>query len=118
MWAGFATGFGTGLPLDCHWTVANPPPATTLFGASPLCSKVALADSVEDPLGASPLCSKVALADSVQDPLEASPLRSRVALADSVQDPLEASPLRSSKPRACKTQNMIYVFLFLETAGS
>ena len=35
------------------------------FEAPPLCSKVALADSVEDPLEASPLCSKVALADSV-----------------------------------------------------
>ena len=37
--------------------------------ASPLYSKVALADSVEDPLEASPLCSKVALADSSEDPL-------------------------------------------------
>ena len=53
--------------------------------ASPLCSKVALADSVEDPLEASPLCSKVALADSVEDPLEAPPLCSKVALADSVE---------------------------------
>ena len=42
--------------------------------AAPLCSKVVLVDSVEDPLEASPLCSKVALADSVEDPLEASPL--------------------------------------------
>ena len=48
--------------------------------ASPLCSKVALADSVEDPLEASPLCSKVALADSVEDPFEASPLCSKVAV--------------------------------------
>ena len=32
--------------------------------------------------------SKVALADTVDDPLEASPLRSKVALADSVEDPL------------------------------
>ena len=55
--------------------------------ASPLCSKVALADSAEDPLEASPLCSKVALAASVEDPLEASPLCSKVALADSVEDP-------------------------------
>ena len=39
---------------------------------------------VEDPLEASPLCSKVALADSVEDPLEASPLCSKVALADSL----------------------------------
>ena len=56
--------------------------------ASPLYSKVALADSVEDALEASPLCSKVALADSVEDPLEASPLCSKVALTDSVADPL------------------------------
>ena len=47
--------------------------------APPLCSKVALADSVEDPLEAPPLCSKVALADSVEDPLEAPPLCSEVA---------------------------------------
>ena len=63
--------------------------------ASPLCSKVALADSVEDPLEAQPLCSKAALADSVEDPLEASPLCSKAALADSVEDPPEASPLCS-----------------------
>ena len=44
--------------------------------ASPLCSKVALADSVEDPLEAPPLCSKVALADSVADPLDAPKLSS------------------------------------------
>ena len=68
--------------------------------ASPLCSKVALADSVEDPLEASPLCSKVALADSVEDPLEASPLCSKVALANSAEaskltllkQPFEAEP--------------------------
>ena len=51
--------------------------------ASPLCSKVTLADSVEDPLEAPPLCSKAALADSVEDPLEASPLCCEVPLADS-----------------------------------
>ena len=44
------------------------------IAAPSLCSKVALADTVEDPLEASPLCSKVALADSVEGPLEASPL--------------------------------------------
>ena len=65
--------------------------------ASPLCSKVALADSVEDPPEASPLCSKVALADSVGDPLEASPLCSKVALTDSIEDPLEASPIFSKR---------------------
>ena len=65
------------------------------FEASPHCSKVALADSVEDPLEASPLCSKVALADPVEDPLEASPLCSKVALADPVENPFEASPHRS-----------------------
>ena len=48
--------------------------------ASPLCSKVALADSVEDPLEASPLCSEVALAGPFKDAMEA------VALADSVED--------------------------------
>ena len=37
------------------------------LSASALCSKAALADSVEDPLEASPLCSKVALADSIED---------------------------------------------------
>ena len=41
--------------------------------ALPPCSKVALADTVEDPLEAPPLCSKVALADPDGDPLEASP---------------------------------------------
>ena len=56
---------------------------------APLCSKVALVDSVEDPLEASPLCSKVALADSVEDPLEASPLCS----ADSSGVPRAPSPL-------------------------
>ena len=40
---------------------------------APLCSKVALADSVADAMEASPRCSKVALADSVEDPLKTSP---------------------------------------------
>ena len=40
---------------------------------APLCSKVALADSVADAMEASPPCSKVPLADSVEDPLETSP---------------------------------------------
>ena len=65
--------------------------------ASPLCSKIALADSVEDPLEILPLCSKVALADSVGDPLEALPFCSKVALTDSVEDPLETSPLFSKR---------------------
>ena len=59
--------------------------------ASPLCSKVALADSAEDPLEAPPLCSKIALADSAEDPLEAPPLCSKIPLADSVGDPPAAS---------------------------
>ena len=65
--------------------------------AAPLCSKVALLDSVEDPLEASPLCSKVALADLVEDPLEASPLYSKVALADLVNFHLLPLQLRSLK---------------------
>ena len=52
--------------------------------ASSLFCKVALADSIEDPLEASPLCSKVALADSVEDPLEAPTLCSAVATARSL----------------------------------
>ena len=64
--------------------------------AAPLHSKVALADSVEDPLEASPLCSKVALADSVEDPLEASPLCS----PDSSGVPRAPSPLPPSGLRA------------------
>ena len=63
--------------IGCRaWTTTNSP--LGLFSsplppleASPLCSKVALADSVEDPLEAPPLCSKVALVDSVENPLEA-----------------------------------------------
>ena len=72
--------------------------ATQGVEAPPLCSKVALADSVEDPLEAPPLCSKVALADSVEDPLEAPPLCSKAALADTVEEPLggEASRLEES----------------------
>ena len=52
--------------------------------ASSLFCKVALVDSVGDPLEASPLCSKVALADSVEDPLEAPTLCSAVASARSL----------------------------------
>ena len=52
--------------------------------ASSLFCKVALVDSVGDPLEASPLCSKVALADSVEDPLEAPTLCSAVATARSL----------------------------------
>ena len=63
---------------------------------APLCSKVALVDSVEGPLEASPLCTKVALADSVEDPLEASPLCS----PDSSGVPRAPSPLPPSGLRA------------------
>ena len=55
---------GIGPGIDWVLTTAQAPQKT----ASPLRSKVALADSVEDPLEASPLCSKVALADSAEDP--------------------------------------------------
>ena len=58
--------------IGCRaWTTTNTPlglisaPLPPLE-ASPLCSKVALADSVDNPLEASALCSKVALADSVE----------------------------------------------------
>ena len=54
--------------------------------ASSLCSKAALADSVEDPLEAPPLCIKAALADSIEDPPEASPLCSKAALADCLEN--------------------------------
>ena len=37
---------------------------------SPLCSKAALADSVEDPLEASPLCSKAAVTVTLEAPAE------------------------------------------------
>ena len=78
----------------------------SLKSTEPLLGKVALADSVEDPLEASPLCSKVALASSAEDPLEASPLCSKVALADSVEDPLEASPLCSKVALADSVEDL------------
>ena len=48
-------------------------PAEDALKASPPCSKVALADSVENPLETSPLCSKVRMAESSDDLAEASP---------------------------------------------
>ena len=89
--------------IGCRaWTTTNTPlglisaPLPPLE-ASPLCSKVALADSVDNPLEASALCSKVALADSAEDPLEASPLCSKVALPDLV----ETCPCRSLFEDGC-----------------
>ena len=60
-----------------------------------LCSKVALADPVEDPLQASPLCSEVALTDSDEDSLEASLLCSKVALTDPAETSADSNHLRA-----------------------
>ena len=58
----------------------------------PLCSKVALADSVADAMEASPPCSKVALADSVEDPLETSSLCSNPWLRRQLEVALSELP--------------------------
>ena len=46
-----------------------------------------------------PLCSKVALADSVEDPLEASPLYSKAALADCLANILREHHLSEASER-------------------